>query len=78
MNSTAISATATSVSALSKILSATCGLNSQNPQFCPPPAGLISALEIQRQQQNADRLAKGQPSFLQITDLSGNVIVIPE
>ena len=79
MNSTATAAIATiPITALSKILSATCGLNSQHPQFCPPPAGLVSALEIQRQQINADRAAKGQPSFSQITDLSGNVIVIPE
>lgn len=62
------------MSALEKILAATCGLNANHPQFIPPPIGLVSAMDAQRKAINDRRTAEGKTPFSTMYDLSGNII----
>jgi len=64
--------------ALSTIIGNTSGLNATHPQFKPPPAILVEFLTKNRAALEARHSAAGRPPLAQITDLSGNVIEIPQ
>lgn len=64
--------------ALSTIIGNTRGLNADHPQYQPPPAILVEFLTKNRAAFNARVATAGRPPLNQITDLSGNVIQIPQ
>ena len=64
--------------ALSTILGNSRGLNADHPQFQPPPAILVDFLAKNREALNQKVVSTGRPPLTQITDLSGNVIEIPQ
>ena len=43
----------------------------------PPPIFLVKFLDAQRRTAEEQRLSAGKPPLFQMTDLSGNLIVLP-
>ena len=64
------------MSAIEQILKASCGLNSDHPQFIPPPFALVQFLNESKKHQDLKRIQEGKDPFSTMFDLSGNKIII--